>query len=44
MTFFNHALHMGSAMYPPEYEISLTDAAKVSRVREAAHNPISSAS
>ncbi len=36
MTYRNSVLHMGSALYPPEYEITVTDPAKVSRVRLAA--------
>jgi len=32
MTYRNPALHLGSALYPPEYEITLTDAGKVDAV------------
>jgi len=31
----NPALHLGGALYPPEYEITLTDPHKVSQVRRA---------
>jgi copper homeostasis protein len=35
MTYRNTALHLGGALYPPEYEITVTDPGKVSAVRQA---------
>ena len=35
MTYRNSTLHMGGALYPPEYEITLTDPGKVNAVRQA---------
>jgi copper homeostasis protein len=35
MTYRNAVLHLGAALYPPEYEITLTDPGKVNAVRKA---------
>ena len=35
MTYRNPALHLGSALYPPEYEITVTDPGKVHAVRRS---------